>query len=69
MKEGGPNYYVLKQNKLGDALIDVVRRTVRESRLTHTKAGKVLGVNPSSVEPLLRRYEKSPASLAREAVR
>jgi len=67
-KEGGPSYYVLKQNRLGNSLIDVVRRTVRESRLTHTKAAKVLGVNPSSVEPLLRRYEKSPRSLARKAV-
>jgi Zn-dependent peptidase ImmA (M78 family) len=69
MKEGGPSYYVLKQNKLGNALLDIVRRTVRESRLTHTKAAKVLGVKPSSVEPLLRRYEKSPASLGREGAR
>ena len=69
LKEGGPSHYMLKQSRLGAALIDVVRRTVRENRLTHTKAAKVLGVNPSSVEPLLRRYEKSPASLAREAMR
>jgi Zn-dependent peptidase ImmA (M78 family) len=69
LKEGGPSYYVLKQSRLGDHLVDVVRRTVRESRLTHTKAAKVLGVNPSSVEPLLRRYEKSPASLALEGAR
>ena len=69
LKEGGPSYYILKQNRLGDHLVDIVRRTVRESRLTHTKAAKVLGVNPSSVEPLLRRYEKSPASLAREGAR
>lgn len=65
-KEGGPGYYVLKQSRLGDLLMQVVRRTVRESRLTHTKAAKVLGVSPASVEPLLRHYEKSPASLARE---
>ena len=69
LKEGGPSYYVLKQSRLGAALLDVVRRTLRESRLTHTKAAKVLGVNQSSVEPLLRRYEKSPASLTREAIR
>lgn len=67
LKEGGPSYYTLKQYKLGDALIDVVRRTLRENRLTHTKAAKVLGVNPPSVEPLLRNYEKSLASLSREA--
>jgi Zn-dependent peptidase ImmA (M78 family) len=69
MQEGGPSYYVLKQSRLGDALVDVVRRTLRESRVTHTKAAKVLGVNPSSVEPLLRRYEKSPTLLIHEAVR
>ncbi len=68
LKEGGPGYYTLKQYRLGDSLIDVVRRTLRENRLTHTKAAKVLGVNPSSVEPLLRKYEKTPASLDREAV-
>jgi Zn-dependent peptidase ImmA (M78 family) len=69
LKEGGPSYYTLKQNRLGDALIGVVRRSLRENRLTHTKAAKVLSVKPSSVEPLLRRYEKSPASLVREAAR
>ncbi len=67
LKEGGPSYYTLKQYKLGDALIDVVRRPLRENLLTHTKAAKVLGVNPPSVEPLLRNYEKSLASLHREA--
>jgi Zn-dependent peptidase ImmA (M78 family) len=69
LKEGGPGYYVLKQSRLGDHLVDVVRRTLRENRLTHTKAAKVLGVSPSSVEPLLRHFEKSPASLAREGAR
>lgn len=69
LKEGGPSYYVLKQSGLGEALVDVVRRTVRDSRLTHTKAAKVLGVSPSSVEPLLRHYEKSPVSLVREGAR
>lgn len=66
LKEGGPDYYVLKQSRLGDALVGVVRRTLRESRLTHTKAAKVLGVKATSVEPLLRRYEKSYAYLSNE---
>jgi Zn-dependent peptidase ImmA (M78 family) len=65
-KEGGPSYYVLKQSRLGDFLMGIVRRTVRESRLTHTRAAKVLGVTAYSVEPLLRQFEKSSASLARE---
>jgi Zn-dependent peptidase ImmA (M78 family) len=57
--EGGPSYYTVKQFKLGNALIDVVRRTLRDNLLTHTKAAKVLGVKPSSVEPLLRNLERS----------
>ncbi len=62
-KEGGPSYYMVKQFKLGNALIDVVRRTLRNNELTHTKAAKVLGVKPSSVEPLLRRMEGSRGAL------
>ena len=58
MKEGGPNYYVVKQNRLGDALVNAVRRTVRENLLTHTKAAKILGVKPASVEPMIRYFEK-----------
>lgn len=69
MKDGGPNYYVIRQHRLGDALMDVVRRTVRENRLTHTKAAKILGVNPGSVEPLIRNFEKSAASLTFGAAR
>lgn len=61
--EGGPSYYLVKQFKLGNALIDVVRRTLRDNLLTHTKAAKVLGVKPSSVEPLLRNLERSRGAL------
>jgi len=57
--EGGPSYYTVKQFKLGNALIDVVRRTLRNNELTYTKAAKVLGVKPSSVEPLLSKFESS----------
>jgi len=61
--EGGPSYYTVKQFKLGNALIDVVRRTLRENLLSHTKAAKVLGVKPNSVEPLLRNLERSRGAL------
>lgn len=67
-KEGGPDYYVLRQSRLGNALIGVVHRTVRENIVTHTRAAKILGVKPSSVETLLRRYEKSPSSLNSEVM-
>ena len=53
--EGGPSYYVVRKHKLGNALLGLVGRTLRANELTHTKAAKVLGVKPSSVEPLLRR--------------
>jgi Zn-dependent peptidase ImmA (M78 family)/transcriptional regulator with XRE-family HTH domain len=62
MKEGGPSYYVVRQYRLGDALMDVVRRTIRENRLTHTKAAKILGVKPGTVEQLIRHFEKGAAS-------
>ena len=61
--EGGPSYYTVRQYKLGNALIDVVRRTLRDNALTHTKAAKVLGVKPGLVEPLLRHFERSRGPL------
>jgi len=51
--EGGPSYYVVKRHRLGSALLDLVRHSLGEGLLTHTKAGQVLGVKPRNVEPLL----------------
>ncbi len=51
--EGGPNYYVVKRHRLGSALLGLVRQSLGEGLLTHTKAGQVLGVKPRNVEPLL----------------
>jgi Zn-dependent peptidase ImmA (M78 family)/transcriptional regulator with XRE-family HTH domain len=65
--ENGPNYYVVRQFKLGGALIDVVRRTLRENLLSHTKAAKVLGVKTSSVEPLLRNLERAKGAFTPDA--
>lgn len=53
--EGGPNYYTIRRHRLGAALLDLVNRNVRENSLTHTKAAKMLGVKPTSVEPLLAK--------------
>lgn len=63
----GPSHYVVKQNKLGNALIEVVRSTLRDNLPTHTKAAKILGVKPSSVEPLLRGYERDRSALIHSA--
>lgn len=50
---GGPNYYVVRRHRLGNALLKVVDRTLEQGLLTPTKAGTVLGVNARSVAPLL----------------
>ena len=51
--EGGPNYYVLRLHRIGDALLGVVRRALDEGTITYTKASRVLGVKPRNVERLL----------------
>ena len=65
--ESGPDRHVVIRSKLGNALLDVVRRTLRDNTLTHTKAAKLLGVKPSSVEPLLRGYENFRGSMIQSA--
>jgi hypothetical protein len=52
-RSSGPNYYVVKRHRLGNALLETVRRSLGEGSLTHTKAARVLGVKPRNVEPLL----------------
>ena len=52
--EGGPSYYRVRRHRLGGALLSLVRRLLQAEELTHTKAAKILGVKPGSVEPLLR---------------
>ena len=47
------SYYVVRRHRLGRALVRLVARTVAEGVLSPTKAGKVLGVSPGSVMPLL----------------
>ena len=51
--EQGPGYYVLRRYGLGASLLDVVRRAIQGDSMTHTKAAKVLGVRPTSVQRLL----------------
>jgi Zn-dependent peptidase ImmA (M78 family) len=54
-QDGGPNYYVVRRQRLGKALLDFVYRWVSAGVLTPVKAGQLLGVKARSVEPLLRR--------------
>ena len=51
--EGGPSYYVLRRHRLGHALLDLIKNSLTEGFLTHTKAGQVLGVKPRNVDPLI----------------
>ena len=51
--EGGPNYYVVRRHRVGSALLGLVRRSLDDGNITYTKAGRILGVKPRSVEPLL----------------
>ena len=59
----GPNRHVVIRSRLGNALLDVARRNLRENTLTHTKAAKLLGVKAGAVEPLLRGYEQNRGAM------
>ncbi len=51
LKDGGPDYYVVRNNKLG-ALVGVVRHLTYSGALSTTKAGLLLGVKPLKVHKL-----------------
>ncbi len=53
-QEGGPNYYIVRRQRLGKAVVDLVRRHVAEGALTPSRAGQVLGVKARNVGPLLQ---------------
>ena len=46
---GSGNYYTTRRHRVGPSLIRLVDRMVAEGRLTYVKAGRVLGVKPTSV--------------------
>ena len=51
--EGGPNYYIIKNYKLG-ALVDLVQRLTYSGALTTTKAGMLLEMKPLKVHRLFQ---------------
>ncbi|MBM9401030.1 ImmA/IrrE family metallo-endopeptidase [Gluconacetobacter azotocaptans] len=57
---GGPSYYMIRRHRLGNSLLNVVRRALQGEILTHTRAAKILGVRPTSVDLLLQ--ERSHAA-------
>ena len=55
-KDGsGPNYYVVRRHRLGNALLEFAIRNVNAGALSPVKAAKVLGVKARNVYPLLHR--------------
>lgn len=51
--EGGPDWYVVRRHRIGNAFIDLARRGVEAGDLTPTRAAKILGVKPMAVYNLL----------------
>lgn len=51
-QDGGPNYFVVRRNKLGNALVKFAERMMYSGALTATKAGLLLGVKPLKVHKL-----------------
>jgi Zn-dependent peptidase ImmA (M78 family)/transcriptional regulator with XRE-family HTH domain len=53
-QEGGPNYYVVRRHRLGNALVSLARRMLADNEWSPSKAAKVLGVKPSNVYRLVQ---------------
>lgn len=53
MREGGPDYFVIRRYRAGRALVSLVSRMTKSGALTSTKAAKVLGVKPRNVFDLI----------------
>lgn len=49
MQDGGPNYFVVRRNKLGNALVRFAERMTYSGALTATRAGLLLGVKPLKI--------------------
>ena len=52
-KDGGPSWYVIRRQRLGQALLSVARQGIAAGTLTPTRAARMLGVKPMAVYPLL----------------
>jgi Zn-dependent peptidase ImmA (M78 family) len=50
--KGGPNYFVVHRNKLGNALVSIAERMTYSGALTTTRAALLLGVKPLKVQKL-----------------
>ena len=58
-KSGGPNPHVVRRHRLGAALLAVARQGIADGSLTPTRAGRMLGVKPMAVYPLLAEPKRA----------
>ena len=52
-QEGGPNYYTVRRHRLGDRIVNLVRRMMAAEALSTSRAARILGVAARQVRPLL----------------
>ena len=52
-KGGGPNFYVVRRHRIGDALLHLIPRMMGVGALSTSKAAKILDVRPKQVQHLL----------------
>ena len=52
--EGGPDYYVVRRHRVGQALLGFAHRMLESGALSTTKAARILGVKPAQVGKLFR---------------
>jgi Zn-dependent peptidase ImmA (M78 family) len=58
-KPGGPPPHVVRRHRLGPALLALARQGIADGSLTPTRAGRMLGVKPMSVYPLLAETKRA----------
>ena len=59
--DGGPNYYVVRRHRVGDALLRITSRMVESDALSITKAAIFLDVKPVQVDKMLRHASATAA--------
>ena len=52
-KEGGPDYFIIRRQKLGRSIVRFAKRMIQSGALTTTRAGLLLGIKPLKVQKLL----------------
>jgi Zn-dependent peptidase ImmA (M78 family) len=61
--DGGPNYYIVRRHRVGEALLGLTRRMLAGQALAPSKAAKLLGVKPSNVYSMVNNDRGSTGPL------